>query len=112
VASLGDFERISNLRSEEVDLCELRIDLLPRGSVELLPLARRLKLPKIVTVRDPSEGGANALSEELRLQLFEQWLPECDGIDIELRNIFRFANLAGNGRNLRLSGEGLPRRFG
>src|SRR5262249_21983531 len=85
VASLEDFERISNLSSEEVDLCELRIDLLPRDSVELLPLARRLKLPKIVTARDPSEGGANALSEELRLQLFEQWLPECDGIDIETR---------------------------
>ena len=100
VASLEDFERISNMSSEEVDLCELRIDLLPRGSVELLPLARRLKLPKIVTVRDPSEGGANALSEELRLQLFEQWLPECDGIDIELRNIFRFANLAGNARSI------------
>jgi 3-dehydroquinate dehydratase I len=94
VGSPEDFERISGLSCNDVDLCELRIDLLWPDSIELFPLVRRLTLPKIVTVRDPAEGGANALSEELRLQLFEQWLPECDSIDIELRNISRFAKLA------------------
>src|SRR5262245_40798445 len=94
VASPEDFERISGLNRSDVDLCELRIDLLCRDSIELLPLVRKLTLPKIVTVRDPAEGGANDLSEEARLQLFEQWLPECDCIDIELRNISRFAKLA------------------
>jgi 3-dehydroquinate dehydratase I len=94
VASPADFERISGLNRSDVDLCELRIDLLYRDSIELLPLVRKLTLPKIVTVRDPAEGGANALSEEVRLQLFEQWLPECESIDIELRNISSFAKLA------------------
>jgi 3-dehydroquinate dehydratase I len=94
VASLQDLEYGLNLPAGCADLCELRIDLLPRDSDELLPLVRRLELPKIVTVRDPAEGGANALNEELRLRLLEQWLPECRSIDIELRNLSYFAELA------------------
>jgi 3-dehydroquinate dehydratase-1 len=93
IASLPDFEEIGNLSSTYFDLCELRIDLLYRTSVELEPYVGNLPCPKIVTVRDPNEGGANALPEKTRLELYQRWLPLCDLIDVELRSLNRFSGL-------------------
>jgi 3-dehydroquinate dehydratase I len=94
VASLEDLESLRKFPLSHVDWCELRIDLLPSDFSELLPLVRQLKLPKIVTVRDPAEGGANALSEESRGELLQKWLPECEAVDIEFKNLSRFSQLA------------------
>jgi 3-dehydroquinate dehydratase-1 len=102
IVVLDDFERIASLTGDAVDLCELRIDLLPKEPAKLLPLVRKITVPKIVTVRDPGEGGANGLSEESRLELFRQWLPECESIDIELKNALKFEELA---RDAELGGK-------
>jgi 3-dehydroquinate dehydratase I len=93
IATLPDFEELRNLSAAQFDLCELRIDLLYRASVDLKAYVGSVPCPKIATVRDPNEGGANALSEETRLGLYQRWLPSCDLIDVELRSLSRFSSL-------------------
>src|ERR1700731_2869478 len=93
IATIRDFDEISKLSSAHFDLCELRIDLLCRLSADLEGFVGKLPSPKILTVRDPNEGGANAISETTRLELFERWLPLCDLVDVELLNLSRFSGL-------------------
>jgi 3-dehydroquinate dehydratase-1 len=93
LASLEDFEGLSDLSGEDADFCELRIDLLLDSIPDLNSRCSSLPIPKIVTVRDPSEGGGNFLSEETRRNLYEQWLPFSTYIDVEFRNLRRFSNL-------------------
>ena len=69
-------------------LLEIRVDRfrsLAAGYV--LQKIRHLKrsgLPIIATVRSPEEGGARALSDSRRLELFKSILPVVDAIDLEL----------------------------
>jgi 3-dehydroquinate dehydratase I len=93
IASLRDFDDISSISSRSFDLCELRIDKLLPSSDDLPVRVRELPFPKIVTIRDPLEGGANSVPESKRLRLFEQWLPVCNFIDVELRNLSRFSKV-------------------
>ena len=108
VASGEDFEKLSKLPPRSADLCELRIDLLQNCSADLGALIADLSIPKIVTVRDPREGGANQLSAETRLKLFSQWLPVCDYIDIECRNLSEFSGLV---REAEQRGKGIIYSF-
>src|SRR4051794_20721257 len=75
------------------DLCELRIDLLAANCPEILPEARTLAHPKIITVRDPAEGGALNWSLEQRHQFYSDWLPIARYVDLELRNLKFFSTL-------------------
>jgi len=93
ISSLEDIDDISSISSRSFDLCELRIDKLFPSSDDLPPRVRELRFPKIATVRDPLEGGANSIPESTRLGLFERWLPLCNFIDVELRNLSRFSKL-------------------
>jgi len=93
IASLRDFDEVSSLPVTRFDLCELRIDLLSALSADLEALIGKVPGPKIVTVRDPNEGGANAIPEMTRLELFQRWLPFCDLVDVELGNLNRFSGL-------------------
>jgi 3-dehydroquinate dehydratase-1 len=93
IASLRDFEEILNVPVAHFDLCELRIDRLYRLPVDLEAFVGKVPIPKIATVRDPKEGGANAIPEGMRRELFEHWLPRCDLIDIELGSLPRFSDL-------------------
>jgi 3-dehydroquinate dehydratase I len=93
IGSLPDFEELGKLSSTHFDFCELRIDLLYRTSAELESHIEDVACPKIATVRDPNEGGANALPEKTRLELYQRWLPLCDLIDVELRSLSRFSGL-------------------
>jgi len=104
IASLRDFDEISNLRATHFDLCELRIDLLYNASADLEALVGKVPFPKIATVRDPDEGGANAIPEIARLELFEHWLPLCDLVDVELRSLNRFSGLV---RHAESTGKGV-----
>ena len=108
VASGEDFEELSKLPPGSADLCELRIDLLQNCSADLDALIADLSIPKIVTVRDPREGGANQLSAKTRLKLFSQWLPVCNYIDIECRNLSEFSGLV---REAEQRGKGIIYSF-
>jgi 3-dehydroquinate dehydratase-1 len=93
IASLRDFAELAKLPAESFDLCELRLDLLYRTLEEVEALSQGVNSPKIATVRDPGEGGANALPEVTRVDLFDRWLPHCDLIDVEFRNLDQYAEL-------------------
>ena len=93
IGAIRDFEEITAMSSRPFDLCELRFDKLFRFSDDLPSLVRALPFTKIATVRDPLEGGAHSIPESTRLVLFEQWLPVCNYIDVELRNLSRFSGL-------------------
>ncbi len=104
IASLPDLEEIRKLAAGQFDLCELRIDLWYRASTDLETSIGQVPYPKIATVRDPDEGGANALPEKERLELYQRWLPFCDLIDVELRNLSRFSGLV---EQAELAGKGV-----
>ena len=91
IAALPDFNQLLAWSAKHIDLCELRIDRLYGSSANLEALSSKVSIPKIATVRDPSEGGANGLPEATRLELYERWLPHCDLVDIELSNLSRFS---------------------
>lgn len=94
IASEADLEKILGAAGKLIDLCELRIDILEPCSKKFRDSAGTVPFPRIVTVRDPAEGGVNHLSEIRRCELFEEWFPVSDYIDLELRNLTRFSHLA------------------
>jgi 3-dehydroquinate dehydratase I len=93
IASPRDVVEVSKLAADSFDLCELRIDLLQTVAGGLESLTSGLPHRKIVTVRDPREGGAGALSRGARFELFERFLPGCDMIDVELGNLSAYSGL-------------------
>jgi 3-dehydroquinate dehydratase-1 len=93
IASEADLEAVLGDAGKLIDLCELRIDILEPCSARMRDSARTLPAPRIVTVRDPAEGGANHLSKIRRYELFEKWFPLSNYIDLELRNLSRFSHL-------------------
>jgi 3-dehydroquinate dehydratase-1 len=93
VASPEDLADPVLLSTSGVEFCELRIDLLHQYSIDLNELTEAIVVPKIVTVRDPIEGGAASLREDVRRALLRQWSPVSTYIDIELRNLNRFSHL-------------------
>ena len=95
IASENDLEAVLGEAGKFIDLCELRIDILESCSERFRDLAGVLTIPRVVTVRDPAEGGLNHLSEARRYELFEEWFTLSDYIDLELRNLARFSRLAG-----------------
>ncbi len=93
IASLRDFSEIGDLSAESFDLCELRVDLLYRSEGQIESLSQHIRHPKILTVRDIEEGGGPGLSENERIKLLKKWLPYCDLIDVELRNLEKYSEL-------------------
>ncbi len=80
------------IRPHEVDLLEIRVDSFaddPESVIRVLP---RLRVPLIVTVRHPAEGGAHRLSYRQRRDLFARFLPFAAFIDVELRSLEKLAS--------------------
>jgi 3-dehydroquinate dehydratase len=63
VASRADWELVTQSDFSELDLCELRMDLLITEQIQQDEYLKPLPLPKILTIRDPREGGKEGLSE-------------------------------------------------
>ncbi|CAN5747298.1 3-dehydroquinate dehydratase [soil metagenome] len=77
-------------RKVELDAAEVRVDCLARpvGVEDLKGLA----VPLIITVRREDEGGARAMTDAQRSDLYLELLPVASAVDIELRS---FKALAG-----------------
>lgn len=77
----------TKLGRRDADLVEVRVDAL----VEKLGLVRRLvpilKLPMLLTVRHPAEGGLGGLTLLRRRELFAEFLPYAAFVDVELRSV-------------------------
>src|SRR5260370_7832466 len=69
------------------------MDLLIAEQAQPHEYLKPLRLPKILTIRDPREGGKESLSESERLNLFRELLPHVDYIDIELRNFSLYSDV-------------------
>lgn len=85
IFSRADLQRALRMRRPP-DLFEVRLDRLTDSLDELRPAIRRLTAPRIITARDPREGGANHLSAARRRALLLQFLPEASYVDVELRS--------------------------
>ncbi len=70
----------------EVDFLEIRVDNFALDPMPLLKILPRLRVPLLVTVRHPAEGGAHGLTLARRRALFAQFLPWATLIDVELRS--------------------------
>jgi 3-dehydroquinate dehydratase-1 len=98
VASRADWEVVTQANSSELDLCELRMDLLMTEQTQPHEYLKPLRFPRILTIRDPREGGRDGLSENERVCLFAELLPHVDYIDIELRNFGLYADVVAAAR--------------
>ena len=98
VHSEGSLAAASRLRKSAVDLLELRVDHFAADPAPLLRAARRLKVPLLVTVRHPAEGGAHRLGFARRRELYRMFLPVAACIDVELRSAERLADLVAEAR--------------
>ncbi len=69
----------------EVDWCEVRVDSLPHPpETELLAAAGK---PLLLTVRRADEGGGLALADDVRAELYREYLPFAQAVDIEARSL-------------------------
>ncbi len=72
---------------KECDWVELRIDNFFPNIAELLRVGVKMRLPAIVTVRHPAEGGAaKGITARERRGLYEQFLGCAGLVDVELRS--------------------------
>ncbi|MDQ3624037.1 MAG: type I 3-dehydroquinate dehydratase [Verrucomicrobiota bacterium] len=78
--------RALTLKPGAVDLLELRVDHFV-GNLDLLRRALpRLRIPLIITVRHPREGGLHRLGRARRRDLYSEFLRAATWIDVELRS--------------------------
>jgi len=86
VHSDGALRRAATIHAGEVDFLEIRVDNFALDPARVLKVLPRLRVPLLVTVRHPAEGGANRLSLAMRRDLFARFLPWAALIDVELRS--------------------------
>ncbi|MEP6672572.1 MAG: type I 3-dehydroquinate dehydratase [Chthoniobacter sp.] len=101
VHSPGALRAALQIRPGEVDFLEIRVDNFAADPAALLPVLPRLRVPLIITVRHPAEGGAHNLSFPQRRELFARFLPHASLIDVELRS---FEKLSATVSAARLAG--------
>ena len=100
VHSPGSLRAALRLRAGALDFVELRVDAFASDPAPLLRAAPRLRVPCVVTVRHPAEGGANDLSTARRRALYLQFLPHAALIDVELRSVEKLAGVIAAARTL------------
>jgi len=79
----------ARLRVEDCDVVEIRVDALLAAGLAEAEIERAvcaIKLPVLITVRHPAEGGAGGLSVSRRRALHARYLPFAAMVDVELRS--------------------------
>ena len=87
VHTLPGLRLAGRLGSGDVDLLELRVDALAGKIGEVREFLAQSKLPVLLTVRHPAEGGIGNLSGDSRRKLFLEFLPFAAAVDVELRSV-------------------------
>jgi len=86
VHSAASLEAALRIRRPECDWLELRVDHFLPDLRELRRAAPKLRVPLIITVRHPSEGGAaKGITSRERRELYLDFLDVAAAVDIELR---------------------------
>ncbi len=86
VHSPAALRRALMIQPDAVDFLEIRVDSFAPDPAPLLRALPRLRVPLIITVRHPAEGGLHQLGVTRRRELFAQFLPFATLIDVELRS--------------------------
>jgi 3-dehydroquinate dehydratase I len=86
VHSEGALGRALELQPGDVDFLEIRVDNFAGNPAPVLEALPNLRVPLLITVRHPMEGGAAKLNFAEREALFAQFLPRATLIDVELRS--------------------------
>ncbi len=102
VHSPGALRRALRIQPGEVDFLEIRVDSFALEPAPLLRALPRLRVPLIITVRHPAEGGLHRLGFPRRRELFAQFLPFAALIDIELRSCVALASTIADARAARV----------
>src|ERR1700738_80173 len=92
IASPADL-RFALQMKQPPDLFEFRLDCLCDVVDQLERKMSSLRVPLIITARDPREGGMGNLSFAKRRELLSRFLPRAKYVDIELRNARAFKPL-------------------
>jgi 3-dehydroquinate dehydratase-1 len=87
IHSNGALKRALRLKEGAVDILELRVDAFAQDPRPLLRAIPKLPAPLLLTVRHPKEGAMGVLSLAERRELFRQFLPLCEWVDVELRSL-------------------------
>ena len=88
------------LPKRAVDFLEVRVDAFPNGAAldALEKSLPRLKMPLIITVRHPLEGGQLPLTLAQRRALFARFLPYASLVDVELRSAAQLRSITTKAR--------------
>jgi 3-dehydroquinate dehydratase-1 len=100
IHSKGALQRALRLRRGDVDVLELRVDAFAGETELLLKAIPKLPAPLLLTVRHPKEGAMVALSLGERRELFGQFLPLCEWMDVEVRSIRQLAPVIARARDM------------
>ena len=87
IHSKGALRSALRLKDGAVDILELRVDAFAQEAELLLKAIPKLPAPLLLTVRHPKEGAMASLNLRERRDLFGQFLPLCEWVDVELRSI-------------------------
>jgi 3-dehydroquinate dehydratase-1 len=104
IHSPASLKAAQKLKKGAVDFLELRVDAFSESDsllAQLKKAAPGLLAPLVVTVRDPKEGGVNALSAVRRRALLREFFEYASLIDVELRSTGKksgFSELLGEAR--------------
>ncbi len=93
VHSLASLRLAATLKPGEVDVLEYRLDALTDQLSALAVTMEKRKIPWLVTVRHPAEGGVSKLSSGERKDLYRFFLQHADLVDIELRSLPDFEDI-------------------
>ncbi len=85
--TVGGLRLAQRLGKADVDLVEVRVDALAGRIAAVREFLANAKLPVLLTVRHPGEGGVGNLPVAERRALFHEFLPRAAVVDVELRSV-------------------------
>ena len=75
------------------DLVEFRVDACPQAAADVREAVAACPVPAVLTVRDPREGGQNALGLTPRRVLLQSLVEDFQWVDIEIANLGLFRDV-------------------
>lgn len=88
VADRDGLESLAGMNARDFcDVVEFRVDGFPDCPDQVAARMAGCGVPALLTVRDPGEGGMNALTAARRHALYRQLVPHAAFVDIEIRNL-------------------------
>jgi len=80
------------------DVVEFRVDACPQAAGEVRAAAAASPVPRLLTVRDPREGGLNALGLTPRRVLLQSLVDDFQVVDVEIANLGPFRDVVQQAR--------------